>query len=69
MGAIWENSIKFAIKSLNESNNLKLIKISEKLKFFSGKILNTLIDLTKCNSSKFDVICHGDLWNNNILIR
>ncbi|KAK6641409.1 hypothetical protein RUM44_013120 [Polyplax serrata] len=69
LGVIWENSLKFAARSLNESNCPKLRKVSEKLQSYSGRVLSTLIDLSNSKCSKFNVICHGDLWNNNILLR
>lgn len=69
MGAIWENSLVFAVRSLNESKDPRLKKASEKLECYSGRVLTTLISLSKSTLSKFDVLCHGDLWNNNILLR
>lgn len=69
MGVVWENSLNWAVRSLTESGNTKLEKASENLKTYFNKVLQTLIALTKPGLNEFDVVCHGDLWNNNIMLR
>ena len=69
MGTIWENSLKLAKNSLEFSHDLKLQQIARDIfKKYSGAVFSHLMMITK-PSAKFGVICHGDLWSNNIMLR
>lgn len=69
MSTIWENSLKFATMSLQSSSDLRLKNISQKIyKKYSGTVLKHLIDIIK-PSNKLQVLCHGDLWTNNIMVK
>lgn len=69
MGRIWESSLKFAVRSLSESGQVRLEKAGQSLKtLLSGKVFRSLMQLIKC-SDRFKVVCHGDLWNNNIMFK
>lgn len=66
-----ESSLRDALCSLHKSNkNDDLTEIIEKIEKLTGQMYNQMaMHVTDRSTDKWNVMCHGDLWINNLMFK
>lgn len=66
-----ESSLREALSSLRKSNrnNENLTKPIKEVEKLSGRLYKQMYNCVQENDEKWKVLCHGDLWINNLMFK